>query len=79
MNHLKATIIRKKYIQAAEEEKLASAKKIPSKKVRPGSSIKSINEVPSAYDLRYENPPLCIYERPSMKQDMSVKKHHLSK
>ena len=53
MNHLKASLIRKKHIIIAEEEKY----KHKSKK-RPTSSIKTINEMPNAHDIVYENPPL---------------------
>lgn len=79
MNHLKASIIRKKYIEITEEEKKNSTMGKMNIRVRPSSSIRSINEVPSAYDLKYENPPLAIYSKPCMKQNLSVKKQTLSK
>jgi hypothetical protein len=79
MNHLKATIIRKKYIDITEEQKKNSTLGKLRSKVRPSSSIRSINEVPYAYDLKYENPPLAIYSKPCMKQNLAVQKQTLSK
>jgi hypothetical protein len=79
MNHLKAAIIRKKYIEIAAEEKKGEVKKFGQKKLRPSSSIKSINEVPSAFDLRYENPPQFIYTKPAMKQGLPLKRQLLNK
>ena len=48
--------------------------RVPNKKLRPSSSIKSLSEVPSAHDLRYENPPLWIYDKPRMKQEVPIEK-----
>lgn len=82
MNHLKASILRKEYIKIAEDEKQQVSARPSKKKQRPSSSIKSLNEVASAHDLYYENPPLNIYNVPRRHQgvleDKQTVSNHLS-
>jgi len=33
--------------------------------IKPSDKLKNVNEIPSAYEIKYDNPPRYLYDKPA--------------